>query len=143
MAQTITNGSTAVFHYLGRLENGEIFDGTKVDQPAVVVIGKGQVMPAIELALEGMQPGQTKKVRISASDGFGEYDKGLVTDYPRQRLPTDAEAKPGMIIEMHKDDGSKMLAKIVELRGDTVVLDFNHPLAGQTLYYEIQVVAVK
>ena len=140
MEQTVKKGDTVVFHYLGTLDNGHVFDGTKEGQPMQAVIGQHQVLPGIELSLEGMNVGEHKKLKIMPEDGYGKYDKALVVEYPLQNLPQDP--KPGAIIEMHKEDGSKMLAKIVEIKGDNAVIDLNHPLADQPLNFEIQVLAI-
>ena len=142
MEQTVKKGDTVIFHYLGKLDDGKVFVGSNQDQPIQAVIGQNVILPALEMALEGMKAGEQKKVRIMPSDAYGEHDSKLVIEYPKEKIPQDPEPKPGMVIEMTTDEGKKMLARIVEIKGDVVVIDMNHPLADQALNFEIQLLAI-
>jgi len=140
MDQQAKHGDTIVFVYKGTLDDGKVFDFRSPDQPAVVVLGQHQVFPSLELAIEGMHPGESKNVRLEPADAYGEYDKTLVTTFPASKIPPGAQ--PGQILDMQKDDGSKMLAKVVEIQEDKVVIDLNHPLAGQPLNFDVQLLAI-
>ncbi len=142
MDYKIKKGDAVTFAYSGKLQNGTVFDST-TDKPAKIVVGQHQVIPGIELALEGMSRGQTKQVSMSPEDAYGSHDSNLIVKYPRSNLPPDKEPAPDMVIEMHKDDGSKTLARIVEVHQDSVILDLNHPLAGENVIFEITVLGIE
>lgn len=104
--------------------------------------GYGSVLPRIEQALEGAQPGESRSVRLEPADAFGEYDASLVQLAPRERFPEALER--GMSFEsIPGEDADGHIHIVTDFTGDTVVLDANHPLAGMALRFELQVLEVR
>ena len=105
-----------------------------------IIQGRSQVVPGLEQALYGMTAGDEKEVVVEAAAGYGEVDPTAVKTLSRKSIPTTADAKPGQRVRLlHKSSGEVHKATVVEVQSDTVVLDFNHPLAGKTLHYHVRV----
>lgn len=129
-----------VFYYVGRLDDGEIFDETPDDKPAVIVLGKGMVMKAMELAVEGMKEKEVKRVYVMPEDGFGEYNESMVAEYPLDKFPSPPET--GSTIELMQVEGKKFVGKVLGIKEDKAIIDLNHPLAGKRLIYDILLFAI-
>jgi FKBP-type peptidyl-prolyl cis-trans isomerase SlyD len=105
-----------------------------------IVQGQNQVVPGLQQALYGMSAGDEKEVVVEATEGYGEVDPTAVKTLSRKSIPTTADAKPGQRVRLlHKSSGEVHKATVVDVQPDTVVLDFNHPLAGKTLHYHVRV----
>ena len=135
-------GDRVLFHYIGRLEDGRVFSESISTHPVETVIGSGSILHAIEVALEGMHPGDEKKVTVLASDAYGPYNEELVVDYPKAQLPQHEQFAPGQVLEMTTNEGRTLLATVLAVDQQTVRLDLNHQLAGKNLHYELQLLAV-
>ena len=122
------NGNTVRVHYTGTLEDGTVFDTSRGGEP-------------IEFAV-GMEPGDSKKLTIPATEAYGEHDPRLVQDVPRSELPQGLEPEPGMQLKASGGDGREIALVVTEVTSDVVRLDANHPLAGQDFTFEIQLVEV-
>jgi len=145
-------GDSVKFHYVGRFENGEVFDtsyedvakenGIYVEEreyaPLEVTIGAGEIIPGLDEAMIGMEPGEKKKVIVPPEKAYGQPNPELVIDVPAEEFKK-AGLEPEEGLYVMTDSG---MAKIVAVEGDTVKLDFNHPLAGKTLVFEIEIVDV-
>ena len=113
---------------------------TEKQKSMQVVQGRRQLVPGLERALYGMSAGEEKDVVVAPTEGFGEVDPGAVKTLPRNSVPSFAQAAPGQRMRLlHKASGEMRRATVVDVQPDTVVLDFNHPLAGKTLYYHVRV----
>lgn len=136
-----TEGETVQVHYRGTLDNGEEFDSSQGREPIEFTVGEGQVIPGFEEAVKDMQPGEKKNVRIPAAEAYGErIDEAL------QKVPRDAFAEEpvvGAVVGLQAQDGSQLAATITEIGPDEVTLDFNHPLAGEALNFELELVGTK
>ncbi|OPY77580.1 MAG: FKBP-type peptidyl-prolyl cis-trans isomerase SlyD [Syntrophorhabdus sp. PtaU1.Bin153] len=141
MVQAKVNDKVKV-HYTGYLTDGNIFDSSLDREPMEVTIGERMVIPAFENGIVGMAAGDTKTIRISADDAYGPYREDLVGTIARSQLPADIEPQVGMVLQAHGPDGGVTLVTVKELRNDDVILDANHPLAGQDLVFEIKLVEI-
>jgi len=141
MAQAKVSDKVKV-HYTGYLTDGSIFDSSLDSEPMEITIGERTVIPAFENGIVGMTVGDTKTVRISADDAYGPYREDLVGTIPRSQLPTHIEPQVGMVLQAHGPDGGVTLVTVKELSDDDVILDANHPLAGQDLAFEIRLVEI-
>jgi len=141
---TIADGQVVSLEYTLRLEgDDEIFDTSAGQEPLEFIQGRGHIIPGLEQALYGMAVGQKKQLVIQPEDGYGELDPDAFERIPRNAFPDDMELEIGMELELQDDDGEAFDAYVAELSADSVMLDFNHPLAGETLYFDVEVVGIR
>jgi len=123
--------------------DGEIVDSADEKDPIQFIQGFGQIIPGLERELYSMAVGQSKKVVVSPEDGYGDLDPEAVMDIPRSEMPDDIPLEVGIELDIVNEDDEEMTAVIKEVKDDTVVLDFNHPLAGKKLEFDITVVDLR
>ncbi len=134
-------GRKVAVHYRGTLDGGEEFDSSAEREPLEFVVGSGDLIPGFEKAVVGMEPGQEKTVTLEPEDAYGPYEDELVVEGPRNSFP-DGEIRLGQSFTVHLRDGQEAVGRVVRVEGDTVAMDFNHPLAGQRLTFHLRVVSV-
>ena len=139
---TAKQGDTVKIHYTGKLDDGTVFDSSEGRDPLSFTIGEGEVNPGFERAAEGMQVGETKETRLDVGDAYGERRDDLMLDVPREQLPEDLEVDVGTPLQLQQPDGTAVPVTVAKLDEEQVTLDANHPLAGQPLTFEIQLVGV-
>ncbi len=137
----VTKGRKVAVHYRGTLDGGEEFDSSEDREPLEFVVGSGEMIPGFEKAVVGMEPGQEKTVTLEPEDAYGRYEDELVIEGPRNSFP-DGDLQVGKSFTVHLRDGQEAEARVVRVQGDTVALDFNHPLAGKRLTFRLRVVSV-
>ena len=136
------SGDTVRVHYKGTLTDGTEFDSSEGREPLEFTLGTGQVIPGFDSAVSALEVGETTTVVIPAADAYGEHaEEGLQT-FPRDAFPPDADPKVGWAVELEAPDGQRVPATIVEVSDESLTLDFNHPLAGQDLTFEITLVEI-
>ena len=123
--------------------NGEVVDSTVGDQPLEFVQGEETLLPALEQQLEGLQKGDKKKIVLAPEDGYGLLNDEAFKELPKSILPPEIEPQPGMIVELQGDDNTNIPAVIWEVKEDTIVFNMNHPLAGQSLEFDVEVIDVQ
>ncbi len=138
---SIKNGDTVVVHYTGTLEDGTEFDSSRDNEPLEVTLGKGMLIEGFEKALLGHKAGDIIKVRIKPEDAYGEPEEELIITVPVSELPEELEVEPGMELSFDTDEGPIDLT-VIAIEDGEVILDANHPLAGETLNFEIEVLKV-
>jgi peptidylprolyl isomerase len=137
-------GDRVRVRYTAMLEDGSIFDHSPAGEDLEFVVGKGTVIHGVEKAICAMRVGQQRKVVIPPKDGYGLRKEHLNLMISRNQLPDGTEAKPGDVIEVRSQSGDKtMQAMIQDIQGEQIVIDANHPLAGKTLIYDLELVEVK
>ncbi|NTU97895.1 MAG: peptidylprolyl isomerase [Chlorobiaceae bacterium] len=141
MAQAKT-GDTVRVHYTGTLDDGTMFDTSVNREPLEFIIGKGQVIPGFDSAVIDMVPGETRVSLIPADEAYGPHSGELVTDVDRSRFPADLELELGQQLQVGLADGQQAVVMIVDITDTSVTLDANHPLAGQNLTFEIELVEI-
>jgi peptidylprolyl isomerase len=141
MAQA-KKGDTVTVHYTGTLEDGTMFDTSAEREPLKFTIGGGQVIPGFDRTLIDMAPGDVRVAVIPAESAYGVHSKDLVTDVDRERFPADMELEIGQQLQVGLADGEQAVVMIVDLSDTSVTLDANHPLAGQQLTFEIELVEI-
>ena len=141
MAQAQTGNHVRV-NFTGKLNEGTIFATSVDDQPIEFTMGRNEVLPAIEGAVEGMEPGETKTVRIVAEDAFGLRREELIQEIPRASLPENMELEIGQQLWLDKRDDEPIAVSVVDVSDATITLDANHPLAGEDLIFDLEVVDV-
>ena len=133
------NGDTVSVHYRGTLADGTEFDSSAGREPLEFVVGSGQVIPGFDTAVIALEPGEKVTVTIPAAEAYGEHAEEGLQNFPLSAFPSPPEA--GWAVELSGPDGQRVPATIVEVKDEEVVLDFNHPLAGQDLTFEIELVS--
>ncbi len=140
--QCVKKGVIVTLNYTGRLQDGTVFDSTLGGPAMEFTIGDGQVMQAFEQAILGMRPGETKTVRLAPEDCYGLRQAELVVAVPRSKLPADVELQVGQRVNVAAEGQAEIAARIVDIDHSQITLDANHPMAGETLTYEIAVLEV-
>ena len=123
--------------------NGEVVDSTEGDDPIEFIQGHENIIPGLERELYGLKVGDSKTVRVVAKDAYGEIDPDALVDVPRDEIPKDIPVKLGVELTVRNEDGELLDARIVSVSKDSVQLDFNHPLAGKDLDFEVTVVELR
>ncbi len=139
----VSKGDKVKVEYVGSLENGTVFDRSKEANPLLFSVGSRQVIPGFEQAVEGMKLNEEKKVNIKVEDAYGPRREKLVRDLPRASLPENLQAEKGKILRLKTEEGRIVMGKIVDIKEDNLVVDFNHPLAGKNLVFELKVVGIE
>jgi FKBP-type peptidyl-prolyl cis-trans isomerase 2 len=130
---------TVKMHYTLKLDDGEVLESSFDGDPIEFQYGQGQVIPGLEQALKGMTDGQEKHVVVPCQDAYGPRNPDAVGAVPRVEFPEGEPIEPGMIFSLQRHDGMTMEALVVEVGDNEVTLDLNHPLAGETLHFDIKV----
>jgi len=139
----VENGNTISVHYIGKLEDGEMFDSSRErGAPLSFEVGAGQMISGFENSVVGMTAGETKTVTLSPTEAYGEPDPTRVKAVPRTAFAPEMEFEEGVVVQGQTDIGIPFVAKIQSFDDNEVVLDLNHPLAGKTLNFEIEVVSI-
>jgi peptidylprolyl isomerase len=136
------NGDKIRIHYTGKLEDGNVFDNSKERQPLEFIVGDGEVMPGIEKGVIGMEPGDTKTIEIPPEEAFGPKRKELLIEVPKSELPNQITPTLGQRLKMHDPDGDHIELIITDINEETITLDANHPLAGHTLFFDLELVEI-
>ena len=137
----IENGNTVSIEYTLTLDDGTVVDSNVGKDPLVYEAGAGQILPALDQALSGLGEGDTKSVALSAADGYGEIDESLYFEVPLGQLPENAR-QPGTPLVAKREDGRELRVLVHEVKDETAVLDYNHPLAGKALSFAVRIVTV-
>ncbi len=135
-------GDTVKVHYTGTLNNGQVFDSSKSRAPLKFTLGTGMVIPGFDAAVTGLEPGETVIKTIPVDEAYGPYREEMVADIEKSNIPADFELETGQRLEMQVPNGEAMAVTITDIKGDTVTLDGNHPLAGQDLTFELELVSI-
>jgi peptidylprolyl isomerase len=136
------SGDKVKIHYSGTLDDGTQFDSSEGREPLEFDIGSGQVIPGFETAVIGMVVGDNKSISIPPEEAYGPYHKEMVQDIPGSALPEDLTPAIGMQLQGTGADGQTMQFVITEVKDGAITVDGNHPLAGEALNFEIELVAI-
>ena len=141
--QTIAAGQVVSMHYTLTLESGEVVDSSEGADPLAYLHGHGNIVPGLESALEGKATGEKLNVSVPPEAGYGNHEKDAVQIVPRSQFPDGVELSVGQGLQVVDQDQNPMLAQITGIEGDNITVDFNHPLAGETLNFAVEVVSVR
>ena len=139
----IADGRIVCLDYTLRLENDEVVDTSEEREPIEFVQGQRQIVPGLEDALYGMEVGDEKNVVVEPTEGYGERNPEANQDVPRDAFQEDVDLEAGMPIQVSDGSGRTATAFVSEVGEDSVRLDFNHPLAGETLHFDVEVVEIR
>ena len=139
---TIVNKKMVAMNYKGTLADGTVFGHSEKDKPLEFMVGAGRMIPALEKGILGLKIGSKKTIEIKAADAYGEYDKAALQEVPRNQFPNDLELKVGQAYRVQAPQGP-ITVTITNITSKTVTVDFNHPLAGKDLAFEIEIVKIR
>jgi FKBP-type peptidyl-prolyl cis-trans isomerase SlyD len=123
--------------------DGEIVDSSTDSEPIQFIQGQGNVIPGLERQLYGMEVGDSRDVIVSAAEGYGDEDPDAYAEVPRDEFPSNIPLEPGVELVLKNEDGEELQARIESIDGDTVLLNFNHPLAGKELHFSVVVIELR
>ena len=130
-------------HYTVRLEDGSVADTTEGEPPIPYLHGSGSIVPGLERALEGHNAGDHVSVTLTPEDAYGPYDDELLQEIPFDALPEDVELAEGDELYLIDDEGVEVPGVIERIEQDAIIVNYNHPLAGETLTFEVQIADVR
>jgi peptidylprolyl isomerase len=140
--QQVKNGDTVNVHYHGKLTDGSTFDSSEGREPLTFTVGSGQVIKGFDDALLDMKPGDKKTVHILVDDAYGQRREDMMMEYPKTDFPPDMQPVVGLELHMSDNTGNVFPVIIADVKADVVVLDANHPLAGQDLIFDLELVSI-
>jgi len=141
MAQA-KRGDTVKIHYTGRLEDATTFETSAEHAPLQFTLGEGKMIPGFERAVIGMSPGESKTAKVPADEAYGPYRKELTIEVGRDKIPPNLKAEVGHPLRIRLADGKTTVVKVTEVSESTITLDGNHPLAGEDLTFDIQLIEI-
>jgi peptidylprolyl isomerase len=139
---TAKSGDTVRIHYTGTLDDGTEFDSSSGRDPLEFALGGGQVIPGFDKAVDGMAIGENKTVTIPPGEAYGERHEQLVQEVPKNALPDEIDPAVGMHLQSRSPEGQVMNLVVTEVAEASITVDGNHPLAGQALTFDIELVEI-
>ncbi len=140
MPEQAKKGDVVRVHYEGRLTDGQVFDSSADGEPLEFEVGSGQVITGFDEGVRGMSVGDKKTIEIESDDAYGPRNEALKNSVPRDSIKLETEPQPGMNLVMQLPDGNEIPVAITEVTEEAITLDANHPLAGQKLIFDIELV---
>lgn len=141
--QQVKSGDKVKVHYHGKLTSGETFDSSEGRQPLAFEVGSGMVIKGFDDGVTGMSVGEKKTINIPFAEAYGPRNPEMVIEMPKDRFPKDMEIEVGMPLAMNDGQGQQFQVVIQEIKETVVMLDANHPLAGQDLIFDIELVEIE
>ena len=138
----IENGQKVKIHYTGTLDDGNPFDSSAGRDPLEFEMGAGMVIPGFESGVKDMTVGEKKSIHIPAAEAYGEKRDEMIMEFERSQLPEDLEPKVGMGLQMQGPQGQPIPVRITAVAETTITIDANHPLAGQNLNFELELIEI-
>ena len=138
----VKKGDTVKVHYHGKLTTGETFDTSDGKEPLEFKVGDGDVIKGFEEGVMGMKIGDRKTIQIPAEDAYGDKNEEMMIEFPKDRFPSEMNPEVGMPLTMSNGAGENFRVTITEIKDDSVILDANHPLAGEELIFDIELVEI-
>lgn len=138
----VTNSDTVKVHYTGKTDDGVVFDSSREREPLQFTMGQGQLIPGFEKAVEGLGVGDSTSVRIPADEAYGDVRPDMVVEIEKKQIPPDIKPELGMQLQIQQPNGQPLAVTVKAITDTHVTLDANHPLAGETLTFDIEVVEI-
>jgi peptidylprolyl isomerase len=136
-------GDNVQVHYKGTLTDGQLFDSSEGREPLSFTLGSGQVIKGFDDGVTGMEIGDKKTIHIPNEEAYGPINKDMIINFDRKQIPAEIPLEIGGTLNMHQDGNGQVIPVVVrEVTEEYVILDANHPLAGQDLVFELELVAI-
>lgn len=139
----VTGNETVKVHYTGKLSDGRVFDSSLEREPLEITLGQGMLIPGFEKGLLNMKVNEKKTIVIPKEEAYGEVQKGLFQKIPNENLPPEIKPEVGMGLVASTPDGGEQQLRIAEVQDDFIVVDANHPLAGEDLTFDLELMEIK
>ncbi|MDQ0456925.1 FKBP-type peptidyl-prolyl cis-trans isomerase [Rhizobium paknamense] len=136
------NGDTVRIHYTGLLTDGSQFDTSREREPLQFEIGAGQIIPGLEQQVDGMNVGESQRVTVPAEQAYGPHDPEKVQQVARSLIPANINLVPGTRLQAQSGNGAPLVVTVTDVAPDVVTIDANHPLAGQDLIFDVELVDI-
>lgn len=138
----VKTGDTVKVHYTGKLEDGTVFDSSANREPLEFSVGSGGIIPGFESAVMGMSPGESKTANIPPDQAYGSHNPERVVVVERQQIPADIPLEVGQQLQIGQPNGQAIPVLVTDVSDSKVTLDANHPLAGENLIFDIELVEI-
>jgi peptidylprolyl isomerase len=135
-------GQTVKVHYTGTLEDGTMFDSSEGRDPLQFTVGGGQVIPGFDAGVTGLKVGESRTVTIPPEEAYGPVNDQLKLEFPIDQVPEGVDTTVGAALEITHESGQQIPVVVTEVTEELIILDANHPLAGKTLTFEIELVEI-
>jgi FKBP-type peptidyl-prolyl cis-trans isomerase 2 len=139
---TIKVGDQVELHYTAKFDDGRSFDSSRPGAPIRFTVGKGEVISGVDQGVIGLKEGETKQIKITPEQGYGPHEDELVKRVPKEVIG-DQTFFEGEIIRLQTSQGQIVPAEVKKVGKQSVTIDFNHPLAGKVLVFDVEIVGVK
>ena len=139
----VTGNETVKLHYTGKLNDGQVFDSSLEREPLEVTLGEGRLIPGFEKGLVDMKVNEKKTITIPKEEAYGDVQQELFQKVPSENLPSEIKPEVGMGLVSKNPDGSERQLRIADVKDDFIIVDANHPLAGQDLTFELELLEIK
>ncbi len=139
----VSENSKITFHYVIKIDNEIEIENSYETEPATFKMNNQELLPAMEEELMGMEPGEKKEFTLTPDKAFGPVQKEAIIKFPKENLELRKDIQPGMYLDIENNQKETFRGKILEIDDKNVTMDFNHPLAGKTLTYQIEIVDVQ
>ncbi len=141
--QQAKTGDTVKIHYTGKLqETDKVFDTSRNSDPIEFQIGEGKLIPGFEKAVTGMNVGEKKTISLPPDEAYGQRREDLLVSVNRERFPEDVTPEVGKMLRIERPDGDTINVHVAKVEDDAVILDANHPLAGNTLVFDMELLEI-
>lgn len=137
-----TKGNAVKVHYTGKLQNGTVFDSSANREPLEFTLGDGNMIKGFDTAVEGMEVGQEKSVTIPCGEAYGEKREDMMLEIPKTQVPEHITPEIGMELSLQNQEGQPVPVKVAAVDEEKIILDANHPLAGEDLLFDITLVEI-
>ncbi len=141
-AEKVGSGMFVRVEYTGTLSNGEVFDTSRGRHPIEIRMGAGQLIKGFEASLMGMALNESKTFTLEPREAYGERDENATHDFPRTEIPPQLQPRVGETVALTTPQGQQIPAQVIHADEEKVTVDLNHPLAGKTLTFEVEVVGI-
>jgi len=140
--QQVKKGDTVKVHYHGKLTNGETFDTSSGRDPLEFEVGGGMVIKGFDDGVMGMEVGEKKTINIPVDEAYGPRSEEMIIEFPKERFPAELQIEEGTQLMMSNETGQNFPVIVAEIKENSVMLDANHPLAGEELVFDLELVEI-
>jgi len=139
----VANQRVVEIDYTLKDSEGNVLDSSEGREPLAFIQGTQSIIPGLEKGIDGWEQGQSGEVEVAPADGYGEHNDELKQEVPKDIFQADAEIEPGMRFQAVGEGGQTQIITVVKVEDDKVLIDANHPLAGQTLHFDVKIAGVR
>lgn len=138
----VKEGDMVRVHYTGKFDDGTVFDSSEDSTPMEFTVGKGEVFQRVDEGVIGMNPGETKTIRIPMEEAYGPHKEERIFEFDKTRAPEGFDPVIGQVVQMYRVDGLPVRATVIGKSETSFTMDCNHPLAGKDLIFDITLVEI-